>query len=64
MPARRVIAKNGVFILSIYLGVNCILNVSILGLTHNLLRSTLHDVLLSELTTRRPALVLAKLSFS
>ena len=30
-------AKNGVFILSIYLGVNCILNVSVLSLTQELL---------------------------
>jgi len=45
----EVIAKNGVLILSIYLGVNCILNVSVLGLIHELLLATLH-VLLSELT--------------
>jgi len=56
-------SQNVVFILSIYLGVNCTLNVSVLGLTHELLRATLH-VLLYELTTRRPFLVLAELLFS
>jgi hypothetical protein len=49
--------------LCIYLGVNCVLNVNGLGLTHELLRANLH-VSFSELITRRPIIVFAKLLFS